>query len=170
MVHPNVPDSVLRHALKSLLWMLLLSATMLAWGDTVGARTPDGVPSAQAAADRMFGSDAGMILNAIKPDKTEDFEAVLAKLKEALQKSAKPERKQQAASWRVFKAIERGANNSVLYVFWFDPPVKDADYTVSRILAEVFPAEAQELYRKFSEAYVGGQNVINLQLFTRMGE
>jgi hypothetical protein len=111
-----------------------------------------------------------MILNAIKPDKTEDFETVLARVKEALRTSAKPERKQQAASWRVFKAIERGANDSVLYVFWFDPPVKDADYTVSRILAEVFPAEAQQLYKKFSDAYVGGQNVVNLRLFSRMGE
>ena len=121
-------------------------------------------------AGRVFGSDAGMMFNSIKPDKTGDFEAVLAKVKEALQKSDKPERKQQAASWRVFKAIEPGANGSVLYVFWFDPPVKDADYTVSRILAEVFPTEAQELYKKFSDAYAGGQNVVNLQLVTKMGE
>ena len=33
----------------------------------------------------------------IKPDKTADFETVMAKLKEALTKSEKPERKQQAA-------------------------------------------------------------------------
>jgi hypothetical protein len=111
-----------------------------------------------------------MILNAIKEDKSADFEAVIVKLKEAFQKSDKPDRKQQAASWRVFKAVERGANNSALYVFWFDPPVKDADYTVSRILAEAFPTEAQELYKKFSDAYVGGQNVINLTLLTKMSE
>ena len=49
-------------------------------------------------------SDAGMVLNFIKADKTADFEAVMAKLKEALQKSEKPERKQQAASWKVFKS------------------------------------------------------------------
>ena len=45
-----------------------------------------------------------MVLNFIKPDKTADFEAVIAKLKEALAKSEKPERKQQAAGWKVFKS------------------------------------------------------------------
>src|SRR5207253_11049810 len=45
-------------------------------------------PQTQAApAVRVFASDAGMVLNFIKPDKTADFEAVMAKLKEALQKS-----------------------------------------------------------------------------------
>ena len=33
---------------------------------------------------RTFASDGGMVLNFIKPDKTADFEAVIAKLKEAL--------------------------------------------------------------------------------------
>ena len=87
----------------------------------------------------MFASDAGIVLNFIKPDKTADFEAVVAKLREALQKSDKPERKQQAASWKVFRANEPGANGSVLYVFTIDPAVKGADYTVSMILAEAFP-------------------------------
>src|SRR5690348_4252991 len=63
-----------------------------------------------APAPRVFASDAGMVLNFIKADKTMDFEAVMAKLKEALQKSEKPERKQQAMSWRVYRAAEPGAN------------------------------------------------------------
>jgi hypothetical protein len=111
-----------------------------------------------------------MILNGIKADKTEDVEAVLARLKEALQKSANPVRQQQAAGWRVFKALERGVNESSMYVFWIDPPVKDADYTVSRILAEAFPTEAQALYKKVSDVYLGGQNVANLTLVSRMAE
>ena len=37
--------------------------------------------------------------------------------------------------------IPAGAN--VLYVFVIDPSVKGADYTVSNILAEAFPAEVQ---------------------------
>ncbi len=80
-----------------------------------------------------------MVLNFIKPDKTADFEAVIAKLKEALQKSEKPERKQQAASWKVFKSPDPAAGGNVLYVFVIDPAVKGADYTVSTILAEAFP-------------------------------
>lgn len=64
------------------------------------------------------------MLNFIKPDKTSDFDAVVAKLSEALQESCKPERKQQALTWKVFRAAEPGANGSVLYVFTNDPAVK----------------------------------------------
>jgi len=119
-------------------------------------------PSSAALKARVFGSDAGMVLNFIKPDKTADFETVMARLKEALQKSDKPMRKQQAASWRVFKALEPGGNDSVLYLFTMDPAVKGADYTVSTILAEEFPAEGLALYRQYAEAYAMGQNIVNL--------
>src|SRR3954454_16423291 len=104
---------------------------------------------AQAAPTaRTFANDAGMVLNFIKPDKTADFEAVLAKLKEALNKSEKPGRKEQAKSWKVFKSPDPAAGGNALYVFIIDPAIKDADYTVSNILAEAFtPAEVNELYK-----------------------
>ena len=122
--------------------------------------------AAQAApTTRLFASDGGMVLNFIKPDKGPDFEAVIAKLKEALQKSEKPERKQQAQSWKVFKSPDPAAGGNVLYVFTIDPAVKDADYTVSNILAEAFPpAEVNDLYKKYAEAYATGQNFVNLTL------
>jgi pyruvate/2-oxoglutarate dehydrogenase complex dihydrolipoamide acyltransferase (E2) component len=126
-------------------------------------------PPAAAPQARTFGSDAGIIINQIKPDKTADFELVIGKLKEALQKSQDPVRKQQAASWKVFKALEPGPNGIVLYFFIMDPAVKGADYTVSKILAEAFPAEVQDLYKKFSDAYAGGQNMVNLQLIANLG-
>jgi hypothetical protein len=118
---------------------------------------------------RTFGSDAGIIINQIKPDKTADFEMVMGKLKEALQKSQDPARKQQAASWKIFKALEPGPNGIVLYFFVIDPAVKGADYTVSKILQEGFPSEVQDLYKKFSDAYGGGQNMVNLQLIANLG-
>jgi hypothetical protein len=130
-------------------------------------------PAAQAAAPptkRVFASDAGMVLNFIKPDKTADFEAVMAKLKEALQKSDKPERKQQAQSWKVFKSPEPAGAN-VLYVFIIDPSVKEADYTVSNILAEAFPpAELNTIYKQYADSYAQGQNIINLNLITAFGK
>jgi hypothetical protein len=124
-------------------------------------------PAQQAAAppaQRLFASDGGMVLNFVKPDKTADFEAVIAKLKEALQKSTKPERKQQAASWKVFKSPEPAAGGNVLYVFLIDPSVKGADYTVSTILAEGFPSEVQTLYKQYADSYASGQNFVNLQM------
>ena len=127
--------------------------------------------AAQApAAPRVFASDAGMVLNFIKADKTGDFEAVVAKLKEALQKSDKPERKQQAAGWKVFKSADPAQNNQVLYVFFIDPPTKGADYTVSTILNEGFPAEVQTLYKQYAEAYATGQNFLNLSLVSDLSK
>ena len=133
-----------------------------------------GQPPGQAQATpakRVFASDAGMVLNFIKPDQTAAFESVMAKLKEALAKSEKPERKEQAKSWKVFKSPDPAAGGNVLYVFLIDPSVKDADYTVSTILAEAFPAaEVNELYKQYAGAYAQGQNFVNLQLVNDLGK
>src|SRR5438477_11320884 len=141
-------------------WIALLVFGVLS---AVPSAQQAAAPAAQAAppTKRVFASDAGMVLNFIKPDKTADFEAVMVKLKEALQKSPKPERKQQAASWKIFKSPEPAQNGNVLYVFVIDPAVKSADYTVSTILAEVFPQEVQTLYKQYAEAYASGQNFVN---------
>ena len=123
-------------------------------------------PAAQAAppTKRVFASDAGMVLNFIKPDKTADFEAVMVKLKEAMQKSDKPERKQQAAGWKVFKSPDP-ANGNVLYVFIIDPAVKEADYQLSNIIIEGYSgAEANEILKKYADAYAQGINIVNLNM------
>jgi hypothetical protein len=119
---------------------------------------------------RVFASDAGMVLNFIKPERTADFEEVVGRLKEALAQSGKPERRRQAASWKVFRALEPGANGSVLYVFEIDPAVAGADYTVSTILSEAFPEQVQELYEKYAGAYASGQNLVNLKLISALGQ
>jgi hypothetical protein len=150
----------------------VLVALAVTWlGATAGQALAAGQDTAAAAQPpgRTFGSDAGMIFNTIKPDKTADFEMVMGKLKEALQKSEDATRKQQGASWKVFKSVEPGPNGNVLYIFMMDPVVKGADYSVSKILAEVFPTEVQTLYKTFSDAYAGGQNIVNLQLVSSFG-
>jgi hypothetical protein len=151
----------------------LVVGTLSATTAFAQATPPPAAPAAAAQAAptaRMFASDGGMVLNFIKPDKTADFEAVIGKLKEALQKSAKPERKQQAASWKVFKSPDPAAGGNVLYVFMIDPSVKGADYTVSNILAEGFPTEVQALYKQYADAYASGQNFVNLSLVSDLGK
>jgi len=145
-------------------------AASTVYAQTPATQTPPAQQAAAAPAARTFGSDAGMVLNFIKPDKTADFEAIIAKLKEALQKSEKPERKQQAASWKVFKSPDQAAGGNVLYVFMIDPSVKGADYTVSTILAEAFPQEVQTLYKQYADAYAQGQNFVNLSLVSELGK
>ncbi len=145
--------------------MGLLSAAAARAQDPQQQTPPAQQPAQQAQAQqnkRVFASDAGMVLNFIKPDKTADFESIVAKLKQALQQSDKPERKQQGQSWKVFKAAEPGPNGTVLYVFWIDPAVKGADYTVSTILAEAYPQDVQTLYKQYADAYAQGQNFVNL--------
>src|SRR5438105_14134435 len=148
-----------------------LFVAVLAAGSVQAQQATPPAQQAQAApAPRVFASDAGLVLNFVKPDKTADFEAVMAKLKEALQKSPKPERKQQAASWKVFKSPEPAAGGNVLYVFIVDPSVKGADYTVSTILNEAFPSEVQTLFKQYADSYASGQNFVNLTLVSDLGK
>jgi hypothetical protein len=151
-----------------LVWMAL-GLVVCTWSaTTVHAQQPPAAPAqaAQAAPQtRTFPGDGGMILNFIKPDKTADFEAVMAKLKEALAKSEKPERKEQAKSWKIFKSPDPAQGGNILYVFVVDPAIKGADYSVANILAEAFPAaEVNELYKQYAGAYASGQNIVNLSL------
>jgi hypothetical protein len=115
-------------------------------------------PAAPAAAQPnpfMFNSDAAMLTFFIKPDKAADFEKVMEKLHQALANSDKPERKQQAAGWKLYKAAEPGPNGTVLYINFLSPALKGADYTISKILAEVYPQEVQQLFPLYRDAFAG---------------
>jgi hypothetical protein len=133
-----------------------------------GAPPPAGSPPPAVPASRKFTSDGGMIINVIKPDKGADFEAVMARVKEALAKSDNPKRKQMALTWRVFKGVEAGPGGNLVYIFWFDPPVKDEDYQITAILGEAFPNELQDLWSKFTQCFVSGQTMLNLQQVVNM--
>ena len=125
-----------------------------------------------ADSPRLLISDGGLVLNFIRPDRTAEFEGVIAKLRDALQNSLKPERRQQAASWKVFKSSIAAAGGSVLYVFVMDPAVKGADYSVSTILAEAYPADVLSLYKQYAESFApgSGYNFVNLGLVQDLGK
>jgi hypothetical protein len=165
---------------------LFVLSTALAAGSPAAAQSPQLPPvqppaqppaaAGQAAAppppavptSRRFTSDAGIIFSVIKADKTADFEAIMARVKEALSKSADAKRKQMALGWRVFKGLEAGPGGNVVYVWIIDPPVKDVDYTVTEILKEAFPNELQDLWAKYVACFVSGQTMLNLELKTNM--
>ena len=73
-----------------------------------------------------------------------------------------PVRRQQLAGWKVFKSTEPVQGN-IMYLFLMNPTVPDANYAISMILNEAFPAEVQGLYEAFSGAYNGGQSIMNLE-------
>ena len=132
-------------------------AGLVVLGLLVGALTASPARAQQPAAQPspfLFNSDAGVILNFVKADKTADFESVLNKLKEGLAKSEKPERKAMAAGWKVFKAAEPAPGSGVIYVFVIDPVAKGQEYSVGNLLVEAFGAEeGNKLYKTYSDSY-----------------
>lgn len=145
--------------------LVLLSATAVR-----AQQPPAPAQGAQQVSNaRVFPNDAGMVLNFIKADKVADFEMIMGKLKEALQKSENPQRKQQAAGWKVFKSADKAGEN-FLYVYVIDPSVKGADYQVSNIIAEAFPTEANDLLKKYADCYAQGMNILNLVLLQELGK
>ncbi len=117
----------------------------------------------------IFAGDGAVMLNFIKADKAADYEALVARVKDALQKSEKPERKQQAENWKFYKAAEPGPNGAVVYVSMVFPAVKGADYGITTILNEAFPAEGRDLYQKYVDALAGG-NILNLTLLNDLSK
>jgi hypothetical protein len=134
-----------------------------------GAPSPQQAQPATPQPGLTFEGDAGLILMQIKPDKTADFESVMAKLKEALAKSDKPERRQQAAGWKIYKSTDPGPGGNVLYVAVINPVQKGADYTVAKILYEVFPTEVQTIFPTYRDSFAAGLNKVTLQLVQDLG-
>jgi hypothetical protein len=104
-------------------------------------------PSVTASQEYVFPSNAGILFFHVRPDRAQDFEAVVARLAEALDRSTDPVRRQQAASWRIYKSLET-PREGVLYLFFFDPAVLGADYDPIKVLGEDAPAEIGALYER----------------------
>ena len=114
--------------------------------------------AAQTAVDEhqksglVLTGDVALWTVAIKPDKTADFEKVLARVRDALQKSEKPERKQQAAGWRVLKVDKPLPDGTIAYVHIITP-VANVDYTLLKAIYEEFPTESQPMYETYRAAF-----------------
>jgi hypothetical protein len=105
--------------------------------------------------------DIALWTMSIKPDKTADFERVMAKLREALTKSTNQTRRQQLAGWKVMKVKKPLPDGNIAYVHIIDPVVPGADYTIMQALYDELPEERQALYELYRGAFAG-----NLSLAT----
>lgn len=125
-------------------------------------------PSASAARDaRTFTGDLGLVVMAIKAERLADFEATMARLKTALAASPDPVRQRQARSWRVLKPTNSADAETVTVAFVMDAPVPGADYAVSRILSDAFPAETGELFKNYRNVFATeGATLLNYTLVT----
>lgn len=135
-------------------FQVFVSGIVLAGLTLAGA----GVASAQEPAKPVLTleGDATIVILLIKPDKAADFETVIAKYREALGKSDNAKRKEQLAGLTILKAAAPIGGNAA-YVFRVDPVVKGEEYDITRIIYEVFPSEATDMFNKYKEAFAGRQ-------------
>lgn len=128
-------------------------------------------PAAQAEPAKnpfMFMSDGSLLINYVKPDKAADFEMVMGKVKEALAKSDKPERKAQAEGWKVFKTDLPGPAGAITYFAIVDPVMKGSDYNMRTILTEAFGvADTNTIYKTLADS-VAGQQLVAMTLTLSM--
>ena len=122
-----------------------------------------------AAPSMAFEGEAGVLFIQVKPDKVNDFEAIMGKLHEALSKTDKPERKQQATGWKIYKSTDPGAGGNVTYIAMIDPVLKGADYDMVKILAEVFPTEVHGMFPFLRDSLAGPLSRANLVLVQDFG-
>jgi hypothetical protein len=115
--------------------------------------TGQAAPAAPQKEEATFTTPSGLLLVQIKPDKTSAYETMLTKLKDALAKSEKPERRAMAKGWKVYKASEQAGGN-VLYVHVVETS-SPGDYSNPLlIINEVFPTEAQGIYASVKDGFV----------------
>ena len=102
-----------------------------------------------------FDGDTAIVTVAIKPDKTAEFEQIMNDVRAALMKSEKPERKQQAAGWKVVKSATPMKDGTIVYMHVINPVVKGADYTILAILYETTTDAAAQraIFDKYRDAF-----------------
>jgi hypothetical protein len=125
----------------------------------IGVATPVSRVSAQAEQTQAhhqkltFDGDIALWTVAIKPDKTADFEQIMAKMREALRNSTDPQRRQQADGWKIMKVAKPLPDGNIAYVHIVNPVVKGADYTIMQTLYDAYPDERQKLYELYRGAF-----------------
>jgi hypothetical protein len=125
--------------------------------------------SAGAQDSLVFAARAGIVLNYVKADRVEQFEAALAELRKALETSDNPIRRQQADGWQFFRAEEAGPSETVVFVFAVDPVLRGADYAIRAVLEDALAEdEALRIAREFADSLAAAQVVLNLELVADM--
>jgi hypothetical protein len=132
---------------RTVLWVLLVVGLVL------GSYRLGVHAAANESAGLQFTGDVALWTVAIKPDKTADYERVLMRVRDALQNSDDPQRKQQAAGWRVMKMSEALPDANVAYVHVITPVTAGADYTLLKPIYDQFPSESQEIYQIYRDAF-----------------
>ena len=120
----------------------------------------------------MFSGSTALMTNVVDPSKTADFERAMRAYGEGLAGSSNAEHNRMAAGFKVYRAVEPGPNNFVIYYWLVDPVISGANYAVAKVLADELAGgppsngdEVRELFGAYQAALAGGgqaQNNLNL--------
>ncbi len=156
--------------------MIFVLPLLLAFAQSASSPSPPATPSQpppSAAAPSANDVDpakldfpvdsAGVVLVAVKADRTADYEAMIHALHEALAAADAPA-KRIGDGWRVYKASDTDAKGNALYVHVVAAPQAGADYRPSVVLAGLARELPPELLVKYRDAFAGAVTRLSLTL------
>jgi hypothetical protein len=111
----------------------------------------------------------GLVLVTVKADRTADYDAVLARLQQALAATTDEARQRQAQGWQVFRAAEKDGKGNAVYVHVIAAPVAGLDYRPSLVLDALVEALAPELLVKYRDAFAAPPVRLSLGLLGALG-
>jgi hypothetical protein len=126
------------------------------------------VPMSPDPANSAFAGEAGLILVAIKPAATADYETVIRALQGALVQDTDASRRAAAKGWRVFKSGSPDAKGNVLYIHVMLPAVPGFDYRPSLLVDTLVKDLAPELLTKYQDAFAGPPSKLDLSELANM--
>jgi hypothetical protein len=145
--------------------LLLVAQTAAAPQNATPAKPT--VPPTPDPASSHFLTEAGLLLVAIKPAATADYEMVIRTLQEAMAKDTDPIRSAAAKGWRVFKS-DADAKGNQLYIHVMLPAVTGFDYRPSLLLDELVKDLAPDLLSKYQDAFAEPPRKLNLTELAKM--
>ena len=156
-------------------WAVILTAGGLLafWAvAVVGSRSAPALQAGQAKPEApdalVFTSDRMLVSVRVAEAYATDFEVTMGKVKEVLARSDKPERKQQAAHWKLLK-VGAPQDGIVTYFYLLERVVKGATYDPFKILAEGLPPDqVGALFQKVGPG-LKGVSAAPLDLVVNMG-
>jgi hypothetical protein len=125
-------------------------------------------PASVDPATVTFATDVGLLLVAVKPDRTADYEEALIALQVALSAATSPEHRAVASGWRVYKAAETDAKGNALYVHALLPVVAGVDYRPSLWLDDLLEQAPTELLAKYRDAFATSPTMLSLTELANM--
>jgi hypothetical protein len=146
--------------------LMVFGAVSAAPGPAAALQTPQAKPEAPDAL--VFNADRMLVSVRVAESYATDFEVTMGKVKEVLAKSDKPERRQQAAQWKLLK-VGTPQDGLITYFFLLEGVVKGATYDPFKILSEGLPAEDVGALFQMVGPGLKGVSAAPLDLVVNMG-